>query len=205
MKKIILTLCLTVALSAPALAESNYEKFTTNLASKAITIVTSSADDDKKVDEFTELFLDNCDLHYIGRFVLGQYWKGLEKEKQDDFLEAFTNSVIMSWAVKFNAFHGGTLKINSVARSENPNSTDYFVNSTMTFKDGTKPAEVIWRERMDKEGSIKVIDIVIEGISMAMSYRNEYRAVLQRNSGDVADLIVSLNQKAKNLRREFEQ
>lgn len=215
--KQLLLLLLTI-FSLPALAQTSsqqslddtkdkeelvYEQFTTNLANQAISIVMSSDTNETQITKFRELFLENCQLRYIGRFVLGQYWKKLDNSNQEEFLEAFTNSVIMGWAVKFNSFKGGTLEINSVNKSENPNSSDYFINSTMTFTDGMKPAEVIWRERKDKSGNIKVVDIIIEGVSMAMTYRNEYRSVLQRNNGNVRDLISSLDIKTQELQSEF--
>ncbi len=211
MKKILLTLALMLA--TPAFAQTQeettdminpiYKEFTENLANEAMGIIMSSEANDAKVNSFTKLFMENCDLRYVGRFVLGQYWKGLEDSEREAFLQSFTDSVIMSWASRFNTFQGGKLEINSVNKSENPNSKDHFVNSTMTFTNGTKPAEVVWRERLDKEGKVKVIDIVIEGISMAMTYRNEYRSVLQRNDGNVSDLITSLNENTQNLKANF--
>ncbi len=211
MKKLLLTIGFVILATAQVSAqepemdktEIEYENFTKTLANNAIKIVMSSDTNEKQIEEFKTLFMENCDLKYIGKFVLGQYWKGLDEAEREDFLTAFTDSVIMNWALQFNTFDGGTLEINSVTKSENPNSKHYFVNSTMKFTNGMKPAEVIWRERKDSEGKIKAIDIIIEGISMAMSYRNEYRSVLQRSSGDISGLITSLNEKTQSLKSQY--
>lgn len=58
------------------------------------------------------------------------------------------------------------------------------------------PVEVIWRVRQ-KGDTFKIIDIIVEGVSMAMSYRNEYTAFLQKNGGDVSKLTAELEAKAK--------
>ncbi len=215
MKKLISTL-LIIFFTTPAMAflekdkneidpatVAKYEKFTNNLAKKAITIVMSTDTPEVQIANFKELFTENCELRYIGRFVLGQYWKDISESEQEAFIVAFTDSVIMNWALKFNTFDGGRLDINSVNKSENPNSKDVFVNSKMIFKNGMKPAEVIWRERINEENEVKAIDIIIEGVSMAMTYRNEYRSFLQRNEGDVDALIISLNEKTEELRKTF--
>ncbi len=215
MKKIILTLFVVIGITSQALAQETqevteidetamkYEQFTKELSNEAIKIITSDKGNEEKLEAFKTLFIENCNLNSLARFVLAQYWRGLSEDEQADFTESFTNSVIISWATKFNAFKGGELEINSVNKSEKATSKDYFVNSTMKFTDGTQDAEVIWREREDKDGKIKILDISIEGISMAMSYRNEYRAVLQRNNGNVNDLIKSLDEKSAKLHSEF--
>ena len=57
------------------------------------------------------------------------------------------------------------------------------------------PVEVIWRLRQ-KDGTYRIIDIIVEGVSMAMSYRNEYSAFLQTHNGDVGALAQELRQKS---------
>ena len=61
------------------------------------------------------------------------------------------------------------------------------------------PIEVIWRLRQ-KDGSYKIVDIVVEDVSMVMSYRNEYTAFLQQHQGSVQALIDELNTKIKNFK-----
>ena len=54
-----------------------------------------------------------------------------------------------------------------------------YVNSQI--KNDPNPVEVIWRVR-NKNGTYKIVDIIIEGVSMVLSYRNEYTAYLQNHS-----------------------
>ena len=51
-----------------------------------------------------------------------------------------------------------------------------------------------------KSGDFKIIDIIVEGVSMAMSYRNEYSAFLQKNGGKLSVLTKELEQKSANFK-----
>ena len=60
--------------------------------------------------------------------------------------------------------------------------------------------EIIWRI-VDKKDELKLADLVVEGVSMLMSYRNEYTSVLQQNGGDIAALVKQLAAKNETLKK----
>ena len=64
-----------------------------------------------------------------------------------------------------------------------------------------QPVEVIWRLRPSKE-SYKIVDIIVEDVSMASTYRNDYRSFLQQNGNSVAKLTEELVRKAKEIGTE---
>ena len=61
--------------------------------------------------------------------------------------------------------------------------------------------EVIWRLRPSKD-SYKIVDIVVEGVSMASTYRNDYRAFLQQNANSVPALTAELSRKSRDFKGE---
>ena len=198
-----LTLSLGILLVMGGIASANTDKhqaFAQKLAAEAIEVVMADVETSKKIDNFTKLFKEACDLNAVGKFVVGRYWKNASMEQQQRFLDTFADAIIMSWASKFNTFKGGTLTADNATKDDK--SGDVFVNSTFKFNDGSPDAKVMWRLR-DTDAGIKIFDIIIEGISMAMSYRNEYASVLQQNNGNLDALIDSLKQKTAAMRKSF--
>jgi phospholipid transport system substrate-binding protein len=65
---------------------------------------------------------------------------------------------------------------------------DFIVNSDISHPDGTPPTVVSWRVRQ-KADKMGIIDVVVEGISMSVTQRQDYSAVLQRNGGDIESLL----------------
>lgn len=63
--------------------------------------------------------------------------------------------------------------------------------------------EIIWRI-VDKKDELRLADLVVEGVSMLMSYRNEYTSVLQQNGGDVGALVKQLAAKNETLKNRPE-
>lgn len=79
------------------------------------------------------------------------------------------------------------------ARQEN--GKDVYVHSDLLMADGVNKIEIVWRVSM-KKGKTHLVDLVVEGVSMILSYRNEYTAILQQNGGNIADLTEKLKNKA---------
>lgn len=142
----------------------------------------------EKLDLFRSKFQNALDLKYIGQFVTGVYWRRANEADKQAFLDAFMEFTTKSWADKFNMYTGQTIVFKG---TRNAQKGQLFVDSVIQNE---PPAEVVWRIR-EKDGSYKIVDIIVEGVSMAMSYRNEYNAFLQANGGDLNRLTQTLREK----------
>ena len=143
----------------------------------------------EKLDLFRSKFQNALDLKYIGQFVTGVYWRRASEADKTAFLDAFMEFTTKSWADKFNMYTGQKIVFKG---TRNAQKNQLFVDSVIQDEPA---AEVIWRIR-EKDGSYKIVDIIVEGVSMAMSYRNEYSAYLQANGGDLKKLTQTLKEKS---------
>ena len=152
--------------------------FVEKLANTIITDVLKSTDTtEKKTERFEKHFLEALDTQSIGKFVLGRYWRTASHTEREQFLDAFTDMALKSWADKFDMYNGQEIIFIDARPAEGENQV--YVNSQI--KNDPNPVEVIWRVR-NKNGTYKIVDIIIEGVSMVLSYRNEYMAYLQNHS-----------------------
>ena len=70
---------------------------------------------------------------------------------------------------------------------------DTIVNSQITHPDGSEPTTIDWRVRL-RDGKLGVIDVVVEGVSLSVTQRQEYAAVLQNNDGQISALLDKMRQ-----------
>lgn len=129
---------------------------------------------------FRELLNDGFALDKIGRFVVGKHWRKMTPEQQDDYLTLYKEWVLKTYASRLGGYSGQTFKI---VKSRVTDKNDIFVSSRIDHPDYSEPIRVDWRVRII-DGKPKVIDIVVEGISMLITQRSEFSAVLGRNGVD---------------------
>ena len=180
-----------IMLSVSVMAAQNPAiNFVDDLAEDIITnVLTADVTPEQKLEKFRAAFTKAVDLKSVGQFVLGVYWRKASEEDRQAFLDAFTEFTTKTWSDRFNMYNGQDILFTGVRNAER---NQYYVDSHIEDKE---PVEVIWRLRQ-KGDSYKIIDIIVEGVSMAMSYRNEYSAILQQNGGNVRALVEELRKKS---------
>ena len=138
-----------------------------------------------------KIFTQYLDLPFIGRFVLGRYWRPLDEATKGRYINAFESYVVNIYAKRLDGYSGETIKVgNSRAVSDK----DVIVASHLQRADGP-PVSLEWRVRQEGDNS-RIIDVVVEGVSMVISQREEFSAYLQNNSIDM--LIKRLEQDSAN-------
>ncbi len=116
------------------------------------------------------------ELPLIARFVLGRYWRRATPEQRDSYVELFGRFVIKSYSQHLGGFTGSSFDIVGV---EPIGKSDILVTTMLRRKSGP-PFKAGWRVRLidDKH---KIIDVIVEGISMAVTQRQEFASVLKRD------------------------
>ncbi len=194
MKKILTLILTLVCMSNIALASGSATTFVSKLVDDVVkNVLTSNDSKEKKTALFEEYMLNAVDTEAIGRTVLAQYWRTATPKERDDFIDAFKNMAVKMSAERFSMYNGQEVKFFSERPAQGKNQV--FVDSTVSSTSKAKPIQVIWRVR-EKDGKYTVLDIIVEGISMTLSYRNEYTSYLQNHS--MQDLIAELKKQADN-------
>lgn len=189
MKKIVCML-LVLLLSSRVWASNPAIDFVDHLADQILQeVVTSDKSKAEKERLFHDAFTEAVDLKGVGQFVLGTAWKKASEEERADFLDAFTDLTVKTWANRFDAYSGQEIVFQG---SRNAERGQIYVDSVIQDK---QPVEVIWRLRPSKD-TYKIVDIIVEDVSMVSTYRNDYRAFLQQNGNSVQKLIEELRRKS---------
>ncbi|SDH39382.1 MlaC/ttg2D family ABC transporter substrate-binding protein [Roseospirillum parvum] len=194
-----LAVCLLLAVAAPArAAEQSPEAFVDEVAREAIeNVFTADIPRAEKVERFRTMFTRYFDVATIGRFVVGSHWRVASPEQKKAFIEAFREMNVLTWARRFDEYGGQTL---DVVDSQPDDNGGALVSAEIVQPSGP-PVIVTWRLRSRDDGW-QVIDLVVEGVSMAITYRSEYASVI-RQSGGIDGLIEMLDGKVAELKQQL--
>ncbi|HLG89249.1 MAG TPA: ABC transporter substrate-binding protein [Alphaproteobacteria bacterium] len=132
-----------------------------------------------------DLFEEDCDLSQIGRFALGRIWYLASPAERERFQHLFEANLIDAYVRHFQRYSGARLTVTD----QHPDSeSDTIVLSQIETTDKrSEPLSLAWRVRREPSGP-KIVDMVIQGVSVAASYRDEVSSLLH-NEGSVEGLL----------------
>ena len=144
---------------------------------------------DEQKTELEKLFQKYVDIPIIARAVLGKGWRDANTDQRKKFVHAFKNYVSNKYGRQFSEFKGTTLKI---VKSRDTLTKAGVLVSTDVVVPGNPSLKVVWQVS-DGSGSLKLIDLRVEGVSMLSTERQEFRSKLKKYNGSLNDLILEIS------------
>ena len=182
-----------LALAAPAArAQADAGAFANSLAQKVIDGLTvPGLSDEERARRFRVVFTDGFDVPLIARFVLGRYWRVATEAERAEYLRLFDELIVTTYSRRFAEFPGAQFKVVSVSKPNEDGDQIVSIDGTIPAK---SPVRLDARVR-PTDGRFKIIDIALEGVSMAITQRDEFGAVIQRGGGQMNALLANLREK----------
>jgi phospholipid transport system substrate-binding protein len=162
------------------------ENFVTSFADTAISILSNDTiSDSERTSSFTELVMSSIDLNLISKFVLSKAWKNASDEQKENYLIAFKDYFVSSYANKLDQYTGE--KVDVIGSQE---AGKYVIVESNIVREGTDTLKINLKWRLlNKNNQIKIIDLNIEGISLVIAQREEFQSFLANNDYDLDKLI----------------
>ena len=182
----ILFLCCSFNFTVLASNFAEEENFVSSFADSAISILSSdSLSDAERTSSFTELVMSSIDLNLISKFVLSKAWKNASDEQKEEYLIAFKDYFVNSYANKLDQYTGE--KVDVIGSQE---AGKYVIVESNIIREGTDTLKINLKWRLlNKDNQIKIIDLNIEGISLVIAQREEFQSFLANNDYDLDKLI----------------
>ena len=144
---------------------------------------------------FRALLAERFDMPFIARFTLGRYWNVATVQQREAYTATFTEFVVQVYSRRLDDYAGEALRVISERRAGETN----VVVITQIERPSRETTEMQWRVR-EVDGNLRIVDVVVAGISMVVTQRDEFASVLQRQGVD--GLISAMRTRADELRRE---
>lgn len=164
---------------------SDPKLFIKNISEKAIAVIqqTEGAPSERR-QSFRDLFNTTFDVSRISRFTLGRYWNRAAVTEREEYQALFVDFLVESYASRITGYNGETL---SIEKATPKKKGDVVVRSHL-LRPGQESIRLDWRLR-NQDGNWLVVDIIAEGISLALTHRSEFASVIRKHGGDVSGLI----------------
>ena len=172
------------------------DQFIDQLGQAAIQYLTDkSISSEERRRRFRDLMHKAFNVPGIGRFVLGRYWNEATEQERQEYMSLFEELVVRTYADRFSEYSGEKFTIGKVQRdAERQNYATVF---TTIYRPNGQMVRVDWRVRQEQDQSWRVVDMVVEGVSMSVTQRSEFASVIESKGGTVKGLIDTLRQKVQ--------
>jgi phospholipid transport system substrate-binding protein len=180
----------------PTVNPADAVAFMNQLWDRALGVLNNKGDPVIRQERFRELFQADFDCPGIARFVLGRYWRNASEEERQEFVKLFGDYVVFVYTARLSNFGGDAFKI----RGSRSDGDGVLVSTDITNPGSTSPLRIDWRLVSD-DGSFKINDLIVEGVSMMVTQRSEFASVVQRNGGQVRGLIAMMREKTASAAR----
>ena len=187
--KIIALILTIVFLNSDVLADA--KTFITNLTSDASKVLASEESKDQKMLKLIDLAEENVDIDGIGRYTLGKYRKQLSDAKLDEYKSLFRKYFLKSFSSRLSEYTDP--KIN-VIKQEIINDKYTIVSSVLEADEKRPEIKIDWRVYTINPEKPLVRDLIIEGLSLARTQREEFNSVIQNGDGNIEVLFSNLRE-----------
>ncbi len=181
---------LLVPVGQPAVA-GGAEAFIEDTADKVFTFYAGEVTDDQRAGAFREILTATFELRTIARFALGRYWRVASSDQREEYRRLFEDFLVLAYANRFRDLGGVKLRVTSVREI---NKRDQLVLSEVDPGGGRPPIRIGWRVRDTRHG-LRIVDVIVDGISMGVTQRDQFAAAIRSAGGKVDGLLAMLRDK----------
>ena len=172
--------------------QSGAKKFIEKLAREALISLTKS---ELTITERRELFRDIMRRYFafkvIAKWVLGRYWNRSTDKEKSEYLKLFEKLMVITYADRFQTYSGEKLL---VLKTETRGKNDILVHTLLERPGDQESIAVTWRLRAVKK-SYKIIDVMVEGLSMGITQQKEFSSVIRKNNNKIEGLLSELRKR----------
>ena len=175
---------------------SNPKDFINELVSDAITKLSDkSLTEEQKVSFIEKVALENVDINALGLYTLGELRKSSNKDDLSTYQNSFKKYFLKSLTSRLSDYSKSKFEV----IDEDIKSASYtIVSSKVTPQDGAPEIKIDWRVYTKNPDKPLIRDLIVEGLSLARTQKEEFNSILSSNNNDIKLLIGKLEEFANN-------
>lgn len=150
---------------------------------------------EERIEKLKEIAKDTVDITGIGFYSLGKHRKNLSKEQLENYKIVFEAYFLKSFSSRLAEYSNPEIEVNS-KNIINANYT--IVSSTLVATDTRPEVKIEWRVYTKDPDNLLIRDLIIEGLSLARTQKEEFSSILNSNDGDISVLFKTLEKFSKN-------
>ena len=191
-KKIFIIVFFIFGLTQKSFAYStDPRQFIQEIVDEAKKILVATNTKEFKTEKLSEIALNTVDIKGIAYYSLGSYRKKLNDEQLDEYLVLFEKYFLKSFTSRLTDYSDPKIDVIST-EVLNPKYT--IVKSLLLATDKKPEVNIEWRVYTKNPDKPLIRDLIIEGLSLARTQKEEFASVIESNNGDVTKLFITLKE-----------
>jgi len=170
---------------------SDPKQFITEIVDEAKKVLVDSNTKEFKTKKLSEMALKTVDIKGVAYYSIGKYRKGLSEEQMNQYLSLFEKYFLKSFTSRLTDYSDPKIDVLST-EVLNPKYT--IVKSVLLATDKKPEVKIDWRVYTKNPDKPLIRDLIIEGLSLARTQKEEFASVIETNNGDVTKLFITLEE-----------
>jgi len=167
------------------------KEFVQSVANEASLILTKNSTKEQKIEKLKSIAKKSVDFRGIGYYSLGAHRKNLSDDKKKEYLNIFEKYFLKSFSSRLAEYTDPKIRVDSQKKL----NEKYTIVSSVLLATKEKPeVSIDWRIITKNPDKPLIIDVVIEGVSLAKVQKEEFNSIIQSNNGDINALLTSLKE-----------
>ena len=189
---LIFFLYLTSSTNVFSIEPDVFVQSTVNRASK---ILSENISKDEKMEKLKVIARETVDINGIGLYTLGSFRKNLNDEQKTTYKKLFKNYFLKSFSSRLSEYTNPEI---DVFNKEVLNANYTIVNSLLVASGDRPEVKIDWRIYTKNSENPLIRDLIIEGLSLARTQKEEFTSILNSNNGDIEALFKVLKEFSKD-------
>ena len=189
MKRFLLILLL-FSLNTTNVYSLEADVFVQSTVNRAAETLSGNFTKEQRVEKLKEIAKETVDIKGIGYYSLGTHRKGLSKDQLTSYLNVFEEYFLKSFSSRLAEYSNPEIEVNS-KKKLNENYT--IVSSTLVATDSRPEVKIEWRVYTKNPENLLIRDLIIEGLSLARTQKEEFSSIINSNDGNIDALLKNLS------------
>ena len=144
---------------------------------------------EERMEELKKIALETVDIRGIGFYSLGSYRKTATQEQKDEYEKVFREYFLQSFSSRLAEYSNPIIQVDS---QEKINENYTIVSSTLAATEKRPSVKIEWRVYTKNQDEPLIRDLIIEGLSLARTQKEEFNSIIQSADGDLNALLDNL-------------
>ena len=166
-------------------------EFINKITQEASTILSSSENDELKISKLIKIGKESVDINGLALYTLGKHRKSLNDQQKSEFVKIFNQYFLKSFSNRLVGYKDAKI----VVISEDIKNEKYTIVKSKLLATPKRPEVAIdWRVYTNDPNKPLIRDLIIEGLSLARTQKEEFNSIIVNNNGDVNALFSNLKE-----------
>ena len=167
------------------------DKFIQSIADEASKVLINNFSKEKKMEKLKAIALKSVDIKGIGLYSLGSHRKNLSDNQKEKYSELFKKYFLKSFSSRLSDYTDPKINVLSMEKLNNKYT---IVSSILIATEKNPEVKINWRVYTKDPANPLIRDLIIEGLSLARTQKEEFNSVIQSNDGDIKALFANLTE-----------